>query len=1058
MVTQQELRRQTNISRLTAKPRAELETPAVITKSQEEIEWEKQQEELQNEWEKQQEELQKEKQKVGKEIEELRVQLDEYNKQVQANPNDESIQKKYGKSIIAVGNKIDELNIYSRILSNSYSVSEASQRKSLAERQQQAQESYKADVSRLKTLEKEGKVEIIRNKSGEITGYYDISAKTQPSVTSQAKYDATSKTYGVSSFGTKGTYDPKTQTYTSPEGYKQSMALSEALKSGAVIQIQPKISSVVLKQETQRYKDYGYTDTQAKVLAKESLKQGGMSFSPEYANKLLSQKGISEGKTYKLPYEKASIKSGGTYGTISTISTDRYIPKIETRETKRRIPIISDIVESKRIIDIKAKKFKELTSNLNKLSQEEFEKRIKELKNLGVEVTSKIEGENIVYSFYEPTIEVGAFKYTKKKVPISELSSQGLVRYSGELFTSEIGSMFKVIAKDIGIKGSVKTYPEYTATQNIWYGTGEYNPLTREAKPFTREVTIPSKTEYFGTPEQIGKGVKTFGQVVTFVPTYFGGLGEAIIFGSKYGGQKGVKEYVFAYPLETIAITTGGAISIGGKVISKAEATKVSQQLLRLSEKPVKYFEYIDKPKGEVLLKGFQESEKLRREILIKGKWGKTELGYEFVPEAKGYATTTGEVRGYLGRKRKLFMLNVFEAGAKGGSIPYKTFGDIEWYKTFGISTHIPRGSTYALYKKGTDLGTIKGQLKKNIVLRGDIYKDISFGDVLKLKKNIFLGVKKDRELGLTLVKEAKKVKEDLGFIKPAQITKTPFSKTFGEVSQAPVQLFDIKTIKTGIGKQVQEIPIKTKVSDVKPISVSITEEKPAQILITKEKAKVSDLAKVWEESGLGVGSGLKNIYKTKTKQEGKQISDILSANIFAEAQTQPQKERQAQQLRQIQKQKLSQLQKQVQQWKLSQLQKQIQKAKAKPIIKPLPLLFGGKMKQMQKEKPEVFEAFGKRFGKELKLGKFGTQKEAEVKLEKFLKKTLGASGFLKKDEKKIKAEEISLLKDVEFGKSKVSEYLVIEKKEKRLRKRGTGQDIQYFRKNPRKTKALFNI
>jgi len=119
------------------------------------------------------------------------------------------------------------------------------------------------------------------------------------------------------------------------------------------------------------------------------------------------------------------------------------------------------------------------------------------------------------------------------------------------------------------------------------------------------------------------------------------------------------------------------------------------------------------------------------------------------------------------------------------------------------------------------------------------------------------------------------------------------------------------------------------------------------------------------------------------------------------------------------------------------------------------------KVTKMAKEKPQEFEVFGRRFGKEVKLGKAKTKTKAEEKLGKFLTKTLGAAGFVTKEGKKLKASEIELLKKKGFRKSKLSEFLVIERKEKRLRKAGTGKEIQFFRKTPkkgRKSRGLFGI
>ncbi|MFP4457163.1 MAG: hypothetical protein ACLFPS_05830 [Clostridia bacterium] len=102
-----------------------------------------------------------------------------------------------------------------------------------------------------------------------------------------------------------------------------------------------------------------------------------------------------------------------------------------------------------------------------------------------------------------------------------------------------------------------------------------------------------------------------------------------------------------------------------------------------------------------------------------------------------------------------------------------------------------------------------------------------------------------------------------------------------------------------------------------------------------------------------------------------------------------------------------------------------------------------------------LFEAIGFRGGKEVSLG-FGSKSKASEKLSGFLKGTLGASGFLKetKSGKKLKAKETGLLRDLSFRTGKSNPFLVVEKKQKRLRKGTTGKQIQYFRKTNKSKKS----
>ena len=129
-----------------------------------------------------------------------------------------------------------------------------------------------------------------------------------------------------------------------------------------------------------------------------------------------------------------------------------------------------------------------------------------------------------------------------------------------------------------------------------------------------------------------------------------------------------------------------------------------------------------------------------------------------------------------------------------------------------------------------------------------------------------------------------------------------------------------------------------------------------------------------------------------------------------------------------------------------------------KPIILPprkSPLI----SRLLKKADEGLFEAVAFKFGKEVSIKK-GTKQETTKALSKFLGKTLAASGFLKeiKTGRKLKAEETGLLLDFGFRKSKVSPFLVVEKKAKRLRRGGTGKIIQAFRKTSSKKKRKKNL
>lgn len=137
---------------------------------------------------------------------------------------------------------------------------------------------------------------------------------------------------------------------------------------------------------------------------------------------------------------------------------------------------------------------------------------------------------------------------------------------------------------------------------------------------------------------------------------------------------------------------------------------------------------------------------------------------------------------------------------------------------------------------------------------------------------------------------------------------------------------------------------------------------------------------------------------------------------------------------------------------------KQTTKPKPRPTTTPVttvpktPIKTGGLLSRLAKKVDEgaLFEAFFKKKGEEITLGTAKTKLGAEKLLKKKLVESLAAGGGIKFAGKKLKAKDISL--GFEFRKSKVSPFLVVEKKEKRLRKGTTGKQVQFFRKTKGKS------
>lgn len=98
--------------------------------------------------------------------------------------------------------------------------------------------------------------------------------------------------------------------------------------------------------------------------------------------------------------------------------------------------------------------------------------------------------------------------------------------------------------------------------------------------------------------------------------------------------------------------------------------------------------------------------------------------------------------------------------------------------------------------------------------------------------------------------------------------------------------------------------------------------------------------------------------------------------------------------------------------------------------------------KRKEKVSTEVFKALSKRFGKEITLGEFGTQTEAERKLKGYLKGTLAASGRVLKGEKVLKFGELKEFKGIEFRQGKNDISRIIQRRGYRLSARPEIREI----------------
>ena len=438
-------------------------------------------------------------------------------------------------------------------------------------------------------------------------------------------------------------------------------------------------------------------------------------------------------------------------------------------------------------------------------------------------------------------------------------------------------------------------------------------------------------------------------------------------------------------------------------------------------------------------------AKEIKTDIFIERRTIKDD-GKKFILEEKGTQT-------FIKRKEGEGIIIKEERELSRGLIFGKTSGEQKGIEVIGEIKTFPKGSVIL---KEAQIQRIKGasieskfilpkpefriDSSKTVLVKKEVQevKDIGFqGGGKKSSKEFFEQLYFPQELKVVpkippvKIKTPKVKKIGLDAKKqefPLVVGKTKFkessfagSKLFegteGGESLAPVQrggqVMDVKIDTSEIVKEqpqvFDQVPITKQTELLKPISIEKAKEiqlfSPAvlQVPVTKQIEKLKE----------------KQIEKQKEIQKTKQI---LFTSLLP---------------------KLEQ--------KIIQKQRSELKEKIKSII-PFKLPSGDvKTKRIEKLKAEVFEAFGRRFGGDISLGKFKTKEKAKRELKEFLFETLGASGFIEKEGVKLKAEETSLLKEKEFRKGLLSDFLIVEKKEKRLKK-GTGEvpEIQFFRKSPK--------
>jgi len=255
-----------------------------------------------------------------------------------------------------------------------------------------------------------------------------------------------------------------------------------------------------------------------------------------------------------------------------------YIEPISvSRIVGEKTPLIKDIIEVTDIANKKYSKSQEIVNELNNpnITEQEFNKKLKEYKEIGGRYTKEeVEGQT-VYNFQEPTIRL-MLGNEYKNIPVSELVGKGLIGTTAELYFKTTGETIKQISRKAGLKETGVfqiTTPEKTVVTSLPYQTRGTSYFEGEYKAPTTTIVIPEKTTSYITPSQLGK-VTEFGvRGATFVPTYYGKVGESILVGKEFGGAKDPIQFAKQNKIETAIMLSLGALK-GYQYLRKPIITK----------------------------------------------------------------------------------------------------------------------------------------------------------------------------------------------------------------------------------------------------------------------------------------------------------------------------------------------------------------------------------------------------------------------------------------------------------------------------------------------------
>jgi len=606
----------------------------------------------------------------------------------------------------------------------------------------------------------------IRDAQGRLIGY-DTGTQSRVATTQEIASDALGKAAGRSSGG--GTYNAATGVYTSPQGNKQSVAsapvgavvinssgnkdtgqlaqatanlqqnqrLIQQAKEQAnkqnisqkpsnaqnqPVQNQPQQSGINLRSEARRYAQIGYKPWEAIVLAQESVRRGGMTFSPQESERILKLNNVNRdnGNADVLPRVSGGMANRSVDNNTSNKSD--FSKGSKAYEEKRQAVITT---YQGAVTPIKLSIGEAINAVLGNVKTAWKNRGIKTVSAADIlepiEHTGELKSEQIVEQII-PTGTINqnnvTIKLTKEELARMYAQASNTTQYSS--MTSE--AAYYKLSEDIQNK-LLPEYQEKLNTGNLTEQQANEQYKKAVAEEFNKQVG--SVSEYFAERERLGIGERTGKDIAEKIPGALETAGiialsatgpAGAVVASSYIAGKGSEKIQRAILDEDMTATqrimtgaagtiaaVGGAAGVAGtinRVEKEVQNEIILKNLENLNRQEIKFIGLnVQGEEGSIgVLKAVQGTSKLKTEYELAGIIKKVGNRAYFMPYGAGTASTSGTVLSTGEKDINIIAESVSSLGSKGIIIPV----DETLSKILSKDVAEEILSTGALYEKGS--------------------------------------------------------------------------------------------------------------------------------------------------------------------------------------------------------------------------------------------------------------------------------------------------------------------------------------------------------------------